>query len=360
MQQENIIKNEKEISYDVLKLIQEHAKKYDESVDKKEFLKNVSAYEQKLILLNSKAPYDVLNYLDELDLKSSRLILSELTYEEISKILELFTAEDKKQFYTTFSDLSLVNQFIVYDKTSSNYIEDLSIDRKVKLLDSSDSNTVLASTKIYESIPVDQRELVYQSISTGDGISALNEATTKVQENTLENVETEQVEVTEVEKDSEKTNEEVEKQTEELEKEEIKDNDLENAKNEFFKSRLQYYKENISGFENLDINDINLYFSLSPQLKEIVDRDFELMNQEKQNKEEVIENLEVQVVDDETDFYDKYSIIGNGERYVSIVSNPIAKKEFDEAKARDENIQIQQIINQIKDDTLEDNIEKTL
>jgi len=358
MQQENMIKNEKEISYDVLKLIQDHAKKYDEAIDKKEFLKNVSAYEQKLILLNSKDPYEVLNYLDELDLKSSRLILSELTYEEISKILELFTTENKQQFYTTFSDLSLVNQFIIQDKKSLDYIENLSIDRKIKLLDSSDSTTVLATAKIYESIPETERELVAQSLSTADGISALNEVTVNIEENTLENNEPDKVETTEVEKESQEINEELEKQIEETEQLDKEAKDLENTKNEFLKERLQYYKENVAGFENLNINDINLYFSLSSELKEIIDRDFMLMNQENQNKEEMVEmQTESDKIDLSENNTDSYNNMGNIE---SFTSDSMAKKSFDEAKERAENIQIQQIINQIKNDTLEEQTEKTL
>ena len=59
----------------------EHAKLYDTAYDKKEFLKSVSVHEQKIILMNSSKPYEVLNYLDELDLKSSRLLLEELNYD---------------------------------------------------------------------------------------------------------------------------------------------------------------------------------------------------------------------------------------------------------------------------------------
>ena len=87
----NKIKNsEKTIDYKVLNQINDHALKYDSFHDKNEFLKNKCAYEQKLIILNTIRPYDVLNYLNDLDLESSRLVLSELTNLEIKKIVGLF------------------------------------------------------------------------------------------------------------------------------------------------------------------------------------------------------------------------------------------------------------------------------
>lgn len=140
-----------------IKRMEEHARLYDTAYDKKEFLKNVSIYEQKIILMNSTKPYDVLNYLDELDLKSSRLLLEELTDDEIKSIIALFSSEDKKKFYATFSDLSLVNQFIVQDKNSSEHIQNLSFERKVELIDSSDKKTKEATSVIYESMPYQER-----------------------------------------------------------------------------------------------------------------------------------------------------------------------------------------------------------
>ena len=101
----------KKVDYMVLKQLELHAKKYDSAPNKKEFLKNVCAYEQKIILLNSKNPYEVLNYMQELDLKSSKLVLEELSYEEIKRLLELFTSEHKKMFYNSFSSLELVKAY---------------------------------------------------------------------------------------------------------------------------------------------------------------------------------------------------------------------------------------------------------
>ena len=106
---ENEFTNEEiKINYDLIKKIEKHAQTYNSHPDKKNFLRNVCAYEQKYILMNSMRPYDVLKYLDDLDLKSSRLVLEELNYAEIKKILDLFTHEDKTAFYKTFSDLSLI------------------------------------------------------------------------------------------------------------------------------------------------------------------------------------------------------------------------------------------------------------
>ena len=180
MEEKNI---EKEINYDEIKKMEEHARGYETAEDKKEFLKNIPAYEQKIILLNSKNPYDVLCYLDELDLKNSRLILEELSFEEINKILELFTLEDKQNFYKNFSDLSLVNKFIAHDSKADEYVKDLSLDRKVDLINSSDKTTVVASAKIYESLPVEERTIASESLNNSNSISALSEASTYVESN---------------------------------------------------------------------------------------------------------------------------------------------------------------------------------
>lgn len=169
-------RNIEKYNYEYLKEIERHAKNYDFVSDKKEFLRNVSPYEQKIILLHSKNPYEVLNYLDELDIKQTRKILSELTYDEIEDILLLFSSEDKEKFYSTFSDLELVNQFMVQDERALEYIDDLSIDRKVELIDASNKETIEATSIVYESISDEQKEYVSSLVSDSDAVSALSVA----------------------------------------------------------------------------------------------------------------------------------------------------------------------------------------
>ena len=164
---------QKFIDSDTMKEIREHANLYDRAYDKKEFLRNVSVHEQKMILMNSSKPYEVLDYLDELDLKSSRLLLEELNFEEIKHIISLFTSEDKKRFYATFSDLSLVNQFIVQDKNSQQHVQNLSFERKVDLIDSSDKQTQVATSVIYESMPLEERVSAAEKVTDVDAMYAL-------------------------------------------------------------------------------------------------------------------------------------------------------------------------------------------
>ena len=78
MDKERLIINENELSYEEINKIKQHAKQYDSVADKKEFLRSAGAYEQKIILLESKRPYEVLNYLSELGLQTSKLILNSL------------------------------------------------------------------------------------------------------------------------------------------------------------------------------------------------------------------------------------------------------------------------------------------
>lgn len=173
---DNIINSDiKEVDYQILKQIEENAKKYEQASDKKNFLKNVSAYEQKVILLNSERPYDVLMYLDELDLKSSRLVINELSQEEISKILDLFTSEDKKNFYKHFSDLSLVNEFIKYDNNSPEHIESLSFERKIDILESTKEETIEASSKVYESMSSVEQEKAIETITEAEASNVLSD-----------------------------------------------------------------------------------------------------------------------------------------------------------------------------------------
>ena len=172
MYQNNI--NKQQINYQTYMMLLDHAKQFDYVSDKKQFLKNISPFEHKLVLLTSKRPYDVLTYLDELDLKFTRQVLKELTYQEISRILQLFNSEDKKRFYTNFSDLSLVNQFITQDKNAHEHIDDLTFERKVELINSSNVKTVEATEKVYESMNENEKDNVSNYVNNVEAKTALN------------------------------------------------------------------------------------------------------------------------------------------------------------------------------------------
>lgn len=327
MGQENIVRDEKQIDYKVLKQIQDHAKKYEYANDKKDFLRKVSAFEHKLILLNSTEPYEVLSYLDELDLKSSRLVLSELTNEEVKSILDKFTSEDKKSFYNHFSDLELVNQFIMNDKNAKEHLEEVSFKRKVEILDSSSKETIESSSKVYDSMTPRQKELADDHLTNVDSITALTntaeyqkhvEITEKIKENTdnKQNEELKEIENQELkEQQKEELKEEEKKETEKKEiKEELKDE----AMKEFYKNRIEFYKQNNLEFKNYDDTLLNDYLNLPQELKLIVDSDYENFKlNDKKAKE--LENSE------------KYSVIGNGESKASIVSTLGAKESFKDA-----------------------------
>ena len=336
--------------------------------EKKEFLKNICAYEQKLILLQSKRPYDVLLYLSEIDLKSSKLVLSELNIDEISKIFSLFTSENKKDFYNMFSELSLVNKFIAYDKESTKYIKDLPLERKIDLIDSSTSKTAEASSKVYQSIPVEERDYVVASITNAEAVSALSVATSTIDNETLD--ETNQISDQNLNNNVEQNNEEhkeeqleekvedKEEQLEEKDEEKEKLQAIEVDKNEFLKSKIEYYKENIQGFKNLNMESENIYLTLSEELKAIIDRDFELMIQEKaKQKNESLQNENDQTNEKlklAIEFYEEYSIIGDGQSKASIVSNPNKVSLFDQAQKTAE----QQEISMIQESVAEHNLDQ--
>ena len=228
MYQENKLINKNEFSYEDLKLMEEHAKKYDMVSDKKNFLKSITPYEQKLVLLHTTDPYEVLNYLDELDLKNSRIILSNLEYHEISKIIGLLNSDDKKRFYATFSDLDLVNKFIAYDKNASDHIENLTLDRKVEILNSTDSKTEEAATKIYDSINEEDKEVVVESVSSVEAKVALDNVVSSDESHEINNEETNiKEEAREQEKEEEKEEEPKEK-LEVFDSEENKEEQFEN------------------------------------------------------------------------------------------------------------------------------------
>ena len=185
-------RNEHEFNYTELLQMTEHAKKYDLTDDKKIFLKNISPYEQKLVLLESKNPYEVLKYLEELDLPNTKLILNELTTDEILRILELFTSEHKEEFYNNYSDLNLVNKFISNDKNAYQHVEDLDLDRKIEILNSSNSNTVEAASVVYDSISDNEKSEVIKNITTTEGSIALDSVSSYNEDITNENSELQQ------------------------------------------------------------------------------------------------------------------------------------------------------------------------
>lgn len=294
MYQNNKFINKNEFSYKDLKSIGEHARKYDSTSDKKNFLKNITPYEQKLVLLQSKNPYEVLMYLDELDMKNSRLVLSNLTSDEIIKIIDMFTSENKKDFYTKFSDLELVNQFMVYDKNALEHIEDLNIERKIGLLNSSDEKTLEATYKVYDSLGKKEKSVVIESVTSADGISALNEATDyKEDKQELENEEkinennetTEKTDKNKDEIDKKGETEEAENIAKEEEKVEIYEVE-ESIINEFMMSKMDYYKTIIP-----ELNDVlEISFALlSDEIKERIINDYEASKSNK--KEELEEEL---------------------------------------------------------------------
>lgn len=276
MESKNIIIDEQELTYEDIKQMKEHASKYEYVADKKEFLKGSSAYEQKYILLNANKPIDVLNYLVELDLDTTRTVLNSLNFDDITKILQKFTLEDKKNFYTNFKDLSLVNLFILYDKDTLEYIDDLTLERKVEILESSKPETLEATLKVYETIPEEQRDYVSEKLSTSN-------ITTYVGEDSFLNNETntDSLEIDSVDKE-EKTDE-LENKEEKLNNEK-KDINMETLIG-FLKSNERYYKENIEEFKNLNFQDPNFYLALTPELRLIVLQDYELfMNKNKLEK----------------------------------------------------------------------------
>ena len=254
---------QKNIDSETMQKIREHANLYDSAYDKKEFLKNVSVHEQKIILMNSSKPYEVLNYLDELDLKSSRLLLQELNYDEIKHIISLFSAEDKKRFYATFSDLSLVNQFISQDKNSHVHVQNLSFDRKVDLIDSSDKQTEVATSVIYESMPLEERVSASEKVTdvnasyTLESTAVYNETQESLSNEEQQTTETEQVQQEQQVQQDEQVEEQPEtKQEEKTEKEEKKEEQKEEI-NQEEKERPEESKEKLVNEEQSDIVNLS-------------------------------------------------------------------------------------------------------
>lgn len=304
--QENKI-NMQYISYEQLKQMQEHAIEYNVAFDKINFLRNVSPYEQKIILLQALKPYEVLNNLNKIDSKNTRLVLDSLTYDEIKNIINLFSSEDKKSFYTNFSDLDLVNQFIKQDTNSNNYIKDLTFDRKVELINNTDSKTIEATNEIYQSMTSVEQEKVSTAITASSAVSAVSEVSDNDARETIEipSKETEDLENNQEIQQLEETKEEQIEETEEL-KEESQDQAID-LKNEFLKTNLQYYTNN-KEFSNLTLEEIN-YLNLPESLKIIIDKDYNLYQEALRNKEEnqdeILEKFNNEKENCERDFINK-------------------------------------------------------
>lgn len=293
-------RKEENYSYEAINQMREHAKNYDYVSDKKAFLKNASTYEQKIILFESHDPYEVLTYLDELDLKETRIMLEELNDKEVSKLLELFSAEDKKKFYENFSQSSIVTHFIERDRRARDHIRDLGLDRKIELLDASDLSTMAASRKIYRSIDNEDRIEVKEHITSVDAELALNRISSyeklDISESQDLSEKSESYQKTDMLlKENENLKQEQQQENIKFNTSKPKDINLENQQfllelNSFFNERLQYYKENVPGFENIELENLDLYKSLSPELQKQIMDDFNLWkNQNKKldvNKEE--------------------------------------------------------------------------
>ena len=324
----NVIKkSEKEINYQVIKKIKEHARQYNFVNDKKEFLKNVSAFEQKVILLNSQNPYEVLNYLDELDIKSSKLVLSELTRDEIKKILYNFSSNDKKCFYSKFSYLQLVNEFIVQDKNSEEYINDLTFDRKVEILNSLEQQHKEASQEVYNSLDETEKDALKYKLTDADAISALSSTTSYDADveikGSIENISNESVlESENVMNEQEQNKKEIEEQ-----KNIIENKTLDQQKMEFFINNLSLYQEKYPELEKMNFEEIKTYEQIPNFLINIINVDFNLSIKKNNNE---------QIKTDDVEMLEKYSIIGDGKSCVSLVSNPATLEKFQDEITKQE------------------------
>lgn len=296
-------RKETEFSYEELVQMMNHVKQYDITDDKKSFLKNISTYEQKLVLLESKKPYEVLKYLEELDLPNTKLVLNELKSEEIRKILDLFSSEDKKAFYDTYQELGLVNMFIANDKNAYNHIENLDLDRKIELINSSNQETINSTSKIYETVSVEDKKVMIDNITTLDGktnlenVSAyeeyLNNQETKVEE--LENSENAQLDKIE-ELENVEIEDKVEEVSEPLNNEE--NNEYLNQINDFIKNKLEFYIENNPKFKDLDLTEEDIFNSLDNELKQLVENDFNIFK-ENQEDEKLCEFKQATIMEEQ-------------------------------------------------------------
>lgn len=277
--------SEKYYDYNDLNQMKEKAKKIDYEPDKRNFLKSMNPLEQKMALFFSTRPYDIINYLDSLNYKETNMMLNELKNEEICKLLEQFTSEDKKNFYSTFSNSILVNRFIANDKQAFNHVDDLELERKIELLDSSKVSTQKATEKIYDSLSNEEKVEVETKITSIEG-SLMVDNVKDDSENNLESIvekEQDTLETRVEEKELPEEKQEEKQEEKEAEKEEVQDEKFKEI-NKFLKAKLEQYRQQNPKFKDLDITNPNLFSLLSDELKEIVTNDFNLFIEEQKNK----------------------------------------------------------------------------
>lgn len=280
--------SEKYYNYNDLEQMKEKAKKIDYEPDKKSFLRAMNPLEQKMALFYSRKPYDIINYLGDLNNKDTDMMLDELTNEEISKLLEQFTAEDKEHFYSNFSNSILVNKFIANDKQAFNHVDKLDLERKIELLDSSKVSTTKATETIYDSLSTNEKVEVESKITSTEG-SIVIDNIIEYNENNLEN-NVEAIEELDIVKENEQKiqPEEIEDEKEQKEekveeKEEFKEDKFKQI-NEFLKVKMEQYKQQNPKFKDINLDNPDLFNSLSDDLKEIVVNDFDLFVKYKKNK----------------------------------------------------------------------------
>ena len=189
---------------------------------------------------------------------------------------------------------------------------------------------------------IDEKVIAVKSMDSVNAINALNSVGEYKNDQSSEKLKLVEEDVKAREKNEQQIKEPKENQLEEIEKtkEEIEFN---NRINEFLKANIQRYLENNKQFEGLDINAEDLYSLLPPELKELVEIDFNLEQQKEFKKEEHQEELQENLLEfqdkkesQETsipiEFYEKYSIIGNGENKVNIVKSIGINEAFERAK----------------------------
>lgn len=283
--------SEKYYNYNDLQQMQEKAKRIDYESDKKSFLRTMNTLEQKMALFYSRRPYDIIIYLDSLNYKETNKMLNELTNGEISKLLEQFTAEDKRNFYSNFSNSVLVNKFIANDRQAFSHVDELNLERKIELLDSSKVSTQKATKEIYDTLSEKEKEVVEDKITSPEG-SLVVDNVIEASENTSEKpiVEVEEIKSNEQEIQKEEVQEEIEEkeeekqnQEQEIQKEEVEEEKF-NKINDFLKLKLEQYKQQNPKFKDIDINNPKLFNSLSDELKQIVTNDFNLLTEEQKEK----------------------------------------------------------------------------